>query len=329
MDNVANLSESDRRELFLESASLMGVRAAIVEKDFWVVWVLDKIFSDKRLSKILMFKGGTSLSKVFNLIKRFSEDIDLILDWREVTKEDPQIDRGSKNRQDKFNKKINKEAAIYIKNELLPTVSKIVFPLCRCDIDANNQYNIKIIYPSAFKDGYLRSEILLEIGPLASWLPSGSFEIEPYAAKYFPDIFKKAKCKVNAIEAKRTFWEKATILHQEANRSLDKPLPPRYSRHYYDLAVMASSWVKKEALVDVKLLEQVVSFKQKFYPVKWAKFEKAKPGSFKLLPPIERINELRKDYKSMEHMIFDKVPNFEEILKILKNLEDEINSIRI
>ncbi len=83
-----------------------------------------------------MFKGGTSLSKVFNLIRRFSEDIDLILDWREVTKEDPQIDRGSINRQDKFNKQINKEAALYIKNELLPAVSKIVSPLCRCEIDA-------------------------------------------------------------------------------------------------------------------------------------------------------------------------------------------------
>ncbi len=325
MDSVANLPDSQRSELFLESANLMGVRAAIVEKDFWVVWVLDKIFSDNKLSKILMFKGGTSLSKVFNLIGRFSEDIDLILDWREVTKEDPQIDRGSKNRQNKFNKQINKEAALYIKNELLPTVSKIVSPLCCCEIDVNNQYNIKITYPSAFKDGYLRSEILLEIGPLASWLPSDSFEIEPYAAKYFPDIFKRAKCKVNAIEAKRTFWEKATILHQEANRKLNKPLPLRYSRHYYDLAVMAKSSVKKEALADIKLLEQVISFKQKFYPATWAKFEEAKPGSFKLLPPNDRINELKKDYKAMEYMIFDKTLTFEEIMEILKSLEDEIN----
>ena len=325
MDSVANLPDNERSELFLESANLMGVRAAIVEKDFWVVWVLDKIFSDEKLRKILMFKGGTSLSKVFDLIGRFSEDIDLILDWREVTKEDPQIDRGSKNRQDKFNKRINKEAVVYIKNEMLPAVSKIVSPLCRCEIDSDNPYNIKVTYPSAFKDGYLRSEILLEIGPLASWLPFGSFEIKPYAARYFPDIFKRAKCKVNAIEAKRTFWEKATILHQEANRSLDKPLPPRYSRHYYDLAVMAKGRVKKEALADTKLLEQVVSFKQKFYPASWAKFEEAKPGSFKLLPPNERINDLKKDYRAMEHMIFDKALTFDEIIEKLKNLEYEIN----
>ena len=114
-------------------------------------------------------------------------------------------------------------------------------------------------------------------------------------------------------------------MHQEANRKLNKPLPLRYSRHYYDLAVMAKSSVKKEALADIKLLEQVVSFKQKFYPTTWAKFEEAKPGSFKLLPPNERINELKKDYKAMEYMIFDKALTFEEIMEILKSLEDEIN----
>ncbi len=328
MNKVANLSNKERKELFWETANLMGIRPAIVEKDFWVVWVLDKIFLDNKLNKILMFKGGTSLSKIFNLIGRFSEDIDLILDWREVAEEDPKVDRISKNQQVKFNEKVNKKALIYIEQKLFPIVKKIVSPLCSCKIDIDNPYNIKIIYPAAFEDAYLRTEILLEIGPLASWLPSGYFEIESYAAKQFPIVFKRTKCKVNAIVAKRTFWEKATILHQESNRILSKPLPPRYSRHYYDLAVMAKSSVKTEALIDMQLLEQVVSFKQKFYPAAWAKFEDARPGSFKLLPSVERINELKKDYKAMEHMIFDKALSFEEILKIIKDLEDEINTVQ-
>lgn len=85
MDKVAALSTEERKELFAETAALMQTTEAIVEKDFWVVWTLDKIFSDDRINKVLMFKGGTSLSKVFDLIGRFSEDIDLILDWREVT----------------------------------------------------------------------------------------------------------------------------------------------------------------------------------------------------------------------------------------------------
>ncbi len=91
MNNVAVLSVDERNELFQETATLMKTTSAIVEKDFWVVWTLNKLFSDKRLNKILMFKGGTSLSKVFNLIGRFSEDIDLILDWRELTHEFDEI----------------------------------------------------------------------------------------------------------------------------------------------------------------------------------------------------------------------------------------------
>jgi len=80
MDKVAALSTEERKELFSETAVKMETTPAIIEKDFWVVWTLDKIFANERLNKILMFKGGTSLSKVFNLIGRFSEDIDLILD---------------------------------------------------------------------------------------------------------------------------------------------------------------------------------------------------------------------------------------------------------
>jgi len=325
MDKIANLSSEERKELFSETAREMGVHPSIIEKDFWVVWILDKIFSDERSKNILMFKGGTSLSKVYNLIGRFSEDIDLILDWREVTDEDPQRDRGSKNKQVKFNEKVNKEALQYIQGNLMPILSETVSPICQCKIDRSNPYNIVVTYPRTFDNTYLRSEVLLEIGPLASWQPFGHFEIESYVAQYFPKIFKRTKCKVNAIEAKRTFWEKATILHQEANRDRSKNMPGRYSRHYYDLACIAKSPVKTEALLDLRLLEQVVDFKRKFYPATWAKFEEAKPGSFKLVPPDYRMKELQADYVAMGQMIFDKQLSFEEILEILQKLEDEIN----
>ncbi|NOQ32091.1 MAG: hypothetical protein GQ570_13320 [Helicobacteraceae bacterium] len=107
MNSVAVLSVDERSELFRETASLMNTTNAIIEKDFWVVWSLNKLFSDERLNKILMFKGGTSLSKVFNLIGRFSEDIDLILDWREVTSDNPLNTQPSKTKQVKFNEQIN------------------------------------------------------------------------------------------------------------------------------------------------------------------------------------------------------------------------------
>jgi len=92
-------------------------------------------------------------------------------------------------------------------------------------VDEHDEFNINVSYPTTFDDKYLRPEVLLEIGPLASWLPYNNFEITSYTAEYFPKHFKKAKTNVNAIVTSRTFWEKATILHQEANRSAEKPLP--------------------------------------------------------------------------------------------------------
>jgi len=324
MNKIANLKEKERSELFSETAVHMSTTNAIVEKDFWVVWTLDKIFNDNRLNNILMFKGGTSLSKVFDLIGRFSEDIDLILDWRLISKGDPLKEHPSKNKQVKFNEEIKEKAKVYIKNELLSIISEVTSPLCSCSIEEDG-FSINVKYPSAFHDDYLRPEILLEIGPLASWLPSDSFEIESFASQHFPQVFERSKCEVNTIVAKRTFWEKATILHHEANRPEDSVMPTRYSRHYYDLAMMAILGVKDEALLDLELLENVVEFKQKFYPRNWAKYEEAIPGTLRLLPPEFRLDSLRKDYKAMENMIFDKYITFEEIIDILTKLENEIN----
>jgi hypothetical protein len=326
MNKIANLPKQQRSELFSETATLMNTTNSIVEKDFWVVWTLDKVFSDDRLNKILMFKGGTSLSKVFNLIGRFSEDIDLILDWRLVSNENPLNVQESKNKQVRFNEQINDNAKEYIKNILLPIISENLSPLCTCSM-AEDGFSINVKYPNAFDDNYLRPEILLEIGPLASWLPSDSFEISSFAAQEFPQVFEKTKCTVNTIVAKRTFWEKATILHHEANRPLDSAMPTRYSRHYYDLAMMAKNEVKDEALVDLELLKNVVEFKQKFYPRTWAKYEEAIPGTLKLLPPEFRLDSLEKDYKAMQNMIFDKYISFEEIIDSLRKLEKEINEV--
>lgn len=236
---------------------------AIVEKDFWVTWVLDKLFAHHDLSRILMFKGGTSLSKVFGLIERFSEDIDLILDWNILTGEAPEAAR-SKTQQQKFNDQLNEQAQVFIAGELLRHISVSVAPVCRCVLDTKDPHVLNLLYPAAFSDEYLRPEIRLEIGPLASWLPFDEYIIRPYAAEAFPAIFDRSECKVRAIKAERTFWEKATILHQEAHRPEGRVQAPRYSRHYYDLAKMCRSLTKAVALEDIGLLEAVVEFKNRF-----------------------------------------------------------------
>jgi len=327
MEKVAVLPSGQRQELFSEAAVRKGVLPAIIEKDFWVCWTLSHLFSDEQLSKLLMFKGGTSLSKVFHLIERFSEDIDLILDWRVVAGENPLNDR-SATKQDALNKQIDEEAMTYIAGALASMVSAAIAPVCVCESDVSDGHALNISYPTAFSDQYLRPEVRLEIGPLASWFPFGEYRIQPYAAEEFPGVFDRPDCAVQAIKAERTFWEKATILHHEANRPVGSPQPSRYSRHYYDLAMMAVSEVKGRALSDLKQLADVVAFKKKFYRRGWARYDLARPGTFKLIPEAHVLAVVRRDYVDMRNMIFGKYPPFDEIMETLRELEHEINGMR-
>ena len=327
MESVALLSAIELRELFSETAAYKGMTPAVVEKDFWVCWTLGRIFIHPELSKILVFKGGTSLSKVFHLIERFSEDIDLILDWRIVTNGTDPLDRRTKSKQAELNRTINEDAQAYIAGDLLKIIQELIAPICHCDVDTKNRHTLNVTYPASFSDRYLRPQVQLEIGPLAAWFPCDIYEIQSYAAETFPKIFLQPKCKVHAIGAERTFWEKATILHHEANRPDDKLQPPRYSRHYYDLAMMANSPTKEIALSNVDLLERVVAFKQQFYPRGWANYKLAKPETLKLIPSNSTLASLERDYSQMENMIFGLYPGFDEIIQTLRILEKEINSL--
>ena len=168
---------------------LKGTTPAVVEKDFWVTWVLNRLFGEPELRQLLMFKGGTSLSKVYNLIERFSEDIDLVLDWSILIEEDP-LSKRSKSKQTKLNKAINDEAIKYIGGKLLRLVEAALDGVCNCSVNFSDPFVIEIGYPAAFSDNYLRSEVRLEIGPLASMLPSENRSISCYAAETLPSVFK-------------------------------------------------------------------------------------------------------------------------------------------
>lgn len=328
MEKVAALPASERQELFSETAVRRGMSPAIIEKDFWVCWTLSRMFGHEELSRLLMFKGGTSLSKVFHLIERFSEDVDLILDWQVVAGEDPMASR-SNSRQEALNKQIDEKAMDYIAGKLAAMVNASIHPVCACKSDTSDGHVLNIRYPAAFPDDYLRPEVRLEIGPLASWLPFGEYQMRPYAAETFPDVFDSPDCTVQAIKAERTFWEKATILHHEAHRPSGSVQPPRYSRHYYDLAMMAASTVKDSALADLKQLSDVVDFKMKFYRRGWARYDLAKPGSLKLIPGDKVLKAVRRDYIDMRNMIFGVYPAFDEVLATLQLLEDEINGMKV
>ena len=195
-------------------------------------------------------------------------------------------------------------------------------------IDEHDPQTIIFAYPKLFQNISTLPVIRLEIGALAAWTPSKAVDITSYAAKYYPFVFEQATTSVLTVLPERTFWEKATILHHEANRPQTSPMPMRYARHYYDLFCMANSSVKEAAFGSLALLKKVVDFKMKFYPRSWADYPAAKPGTLKLVPPDFRLPELQADYDRMKYMLYGKIPTFEQVIDCITTLENEINLLR-
>ena len=332
MYRIAKVSNEERQILFRNTSQKIGIHEAIVEKDFWVCFMLDYLFHRCKWKEAFTFKGGTSLSKCYSLINRFSEDIDLILDWRVLgyTLNEPWETR-SNTQQDRFNKEANEKAEVFLQNELLPVLQadlvEILGENFTLYIDDTDRQTICFAYPKIFTNDGILQIIRLEIGALAAWTPSKEKVIKPYVAEMYPNVFKQTDTTILTAAAERTFWEKVTILHHEANRPEHLNMPKRYSRHYYDLYCIAKSENKQMAYENTDLLKKVVEFKMKFYPRKWAKYEEAIPGTIKLLPPAYRYADLESDYKSMGEMMFGEYPTFEELMTFIKDLEKEINEL--
>ncbi len=332
MKKIALLEKEDRIVLFTQSAAKMKMHPSIVEKDFWVCFLLDHLFHDCQYKDMFVFKGGTSLSKSYHVIERFSEDIDLILDWRKIINDDsnPWEDR-TKTKQDTYNKQINKAAAEFYKEELVPVLNnELSLKLGDREwvaVDSFDEMVVNFMYPKDFALEYIVPVIRLEIGPLAEWMPSHKTVIEPFVAEQYPDVFKQKSTEVLTIDAERTFWEKITILHKIANYPEGKILPRRYARHLYDVYCLGNSEIKKSAFGRKELLEKDVAFKQKFYYSKSAHYETATLKTINLIPAEQIMQSLKNDYAAMANMFYGNAPAFDDILTFLSELEIEIHNL--
>ena len=331
MREFAKAAAADRDAAFAQASIAMGLPPAMAEKDFWVCWTLDYLFSRCAYRESFSWKGGTTLSKAFGLISRFSEDIDLIIDWRLLGygAGEPWEER-SNTKQDAFVGRINADAASFLQDELKPLMERDLAGMLDGDfslrIDANDPQTLCFDYPRLYEEGSILQEIRLESGALAAWTPTQTATITPYVAERFPRVFSSPSTSVRTVSPERTFWEKATILHKEAMRTNGR-LPDRYARHYYDLHMMCSSPVKDAALADLGLLDQVVEFKMRFWRSNAARYDLCRPGTFRLVPPDDQMRRVRDDYDRMRRMIFGEVPDFEDVMRSIANLEAEINAL--
>lgn len=335
MNDIAKADPAKRGELFGETAARKNLPEAVVEKDFWVCWMLEQVFSLEQLKDWLLFKGGTSLSKVFHAIGRFSEDIDLAVDYMAlgfVGEKDPRQPGISKTKRAKIQTEMLEECQHFIASEFLTQLSKHCEAVLgeqgpwELRVDDTDPHIVQFRYPSGSRQpvSYVRPIVILEMGTHAEFVPRGRFPIHSFVVEEFPAL--GTVCEVTALLAKRTFWEKITILHAEFHRPLERPTPRRYSRHYYDIAMLSQGPVKDEALADLVLLDRVVLHKQEFYPAGWASYETATIGRLRLSPRAERLEALSQDYRETGVMIFGEPPPFEDILGAIRGLEQELNS---
>ena len=331
MYKVARESKKNREVLFTNTAEKKGMHPAIIEKDFWVCFLLELLFHQSEYAKYLSFKGGTSLSKGYQAIQRFSEDIDIIMNWTLLgyTKDEPWLER-SNTKQDQFNKAMGAKTEQFLKAVIMPSFASLLKKHVGDSFDfyitESDPQTINFVYPQLYKDESILQEIRLEIGALAAWTPVCNRWVTPYSCEEYPKVFQLPKSLIRMVGAKRTFWEKATILHSEANR-VNGQLPDRYSRHYYDLFMLSHTEIKVEAFQDTLLLDAVVRFKEKFYRSPWSKYDDATVKSIKLMPPENSITNLEVDYRKMQGMIFgEKIP-FNEIMEGIKSLEKEIHHL--
>jgi hypothetical protein len=339
MDQIAQADHEERANLFRRSATVLrpAKSPAIIEKDFWVCWTLHRIYDVLRFRPQMIFKGGTSLSKAYDAIQRFSEDVDLSLSRRDLgfaddrNPEEPGISgKESKRRIDA----LTAECQRVIRERLLPELREDFRSVLgahgwQIDLDEIDAQTLVFAYPrplAGVLSEFVRPAIRLEMGARSDDWPAEDREIRPYAADAFPDVFSAAaSCRVHVLDARRTFWEKATLLHAEFHRPADKAVQEGLSRHYYDLHQLSRLEIGRQAMDRRDLLDRVVRHKRLFFASAWAHYETAASGGLFLVPPANRTDWLGADYLRMREMIFGEPPLWDDILNSLKELQDRLN----
>lgn len=340
MLEFARLPLDQRIPYFQEVANRRGLTRLIVEKDFWVCFSLRLLFSTPTLADKFVFKGGTSLSKVFGIIKRFSEDIDLSIDpdWLGFGGENRPDAAKSRSQFEKRWKKLNDACAVAVDHKVRPTLEESIQDALGPTRDGTAYLTFKIDeqthspvltfrYPTTepARPGYVHPQVKLELGSLTDQQPIGDHTVTPWVAEEFPALFTAPACRVVALEIERTFWEKATILHTEYYRPADKPMRSRLSRDCYDVCCMATYPAGRRAMEDLDLLARVVRHKRTYFQSAWANYDAAKPGSLRLVPADSRLADLKADYQQMQEMFTEPPPPFDDILRQLRNIEDRLN----
>lgn len=325
------LPDETKKRLFAETSRKVGLpSSSATEKDWWVTHTLSVIFS-MDCAKALTFKGGTSLSKAWNLIQRFSEDIDLALDREflgftgELSKKDV--------------KKLRKESFIFIKEVFAEELKKKFAELGFREVNVKprevenrdqDPLIIEIYYNKLTEiDTYLKPGILVEIGSRSLREPFTQRTFGTSVSQIYKDkLFADKPISIPVVNPERTFLEKIFLLHEEFQKPQDKIRVERLSRHLYDIEKLSQTDYATIALNDTKLYNTIVEHRRRFTPISGINYDKHNPKSIIFIPPDSIIKKWELDYEEMKsNMIYGSLLSFDELIKRLKELQDRINKL--
>lgn len=340
MNSFLELPAERRRLAFQQVDETMGLQAFSVEKDFWVCWILRELFTLPGIGDHLTFKGGTSLSKAWRLIQRFSEDIDIIIDKRPLgfaAEASPEEASSNKQRRVRL-EALMAAAQHWVQDTLQPALAQRLAATLgatgwnlEVDPDMADGQCLLFHYPSVFPPnsaGYIPPRVKIELGARSDDWPAEPKVLTPYVLEQFPALGREPSVPVRVLAAERTFWEKACLLHEETFRPPEKPRKLRMARHYYDVWCLLNARVGERALADMKLFERVAEHREVFFRHAWVDYSTHKPGTFRLVPPAEQLAAWESDFAAMRGpMFFGAVPTFDEILAVVREFERRFNQL--
>lgn len=332
MNNYFQLSPDQQRMLFSQAANKTGLPVQAVEKDLWVTVALQLVFS-LPIAKHLVFKGGTSLSKVWKVIQRFSEDIDLAIN--------PSIWGFEGDLTKKQIKRLRKASSIFVRDELCQQLRNEVSSngmenwldiVTEPDGERDNTYPeprvIHIIYKSLFDSGlpYLHSEVKLEIGARSLLEPTADAMVKSILEEQLPISTTVKQLAIPTAVADKTFLEKAFLLHELFSSQFPKEAN-RKSRHLYDLAQMMNTDIAARAISNDELWEAIHHHRELFTSMSGVDYTPDIRKRIKLLPPDNVVDDWRNDYKDMQtSMIYGEKPSFEELIGKIAELENTFHN---
>ncbi len=338
--SVITASDAERRDLFLGTSARLGTAIQNIEKDFWVCWTLDALFNGLEAGgPRLLFKGGTSLSKAFGLIARFSEDIDITVfrDDLGQSAEIADLDALSGKKRRARLKAIRTACQDYIAGPLIAQFSKIaasVIPDKRFrlepDPDDKDGQSLLFWYPAvtATTGDYIRSAVKIEAGAKSALDPHVAASVTPYVTQDLPDL-DLTVMNVVTVKPERTFWDKVMILHGlrqwHDRRGELRHGGQRVSRHYYDVHQLMQSLSAVAWQNDLELAIDCAHHARLFFGSADLGLDIAVPGTFTLTPSLAMREALEKDYEAMAGMVFGDVPPLDAVLRSAEHFEQIVN----